>query len=64
MRQYCLPEAQQLVDRNSPHWGGDCWSDYESMAESLRGGLSLTMSGFGYWSHDIGGFEHTLHRCL
>src|SRR5690554_5093037 len=40
------------------HWGGDCWSDYESMAESLRGGLSLAMSGFGYWSHDIGGFEH------
>ncbi len=41
------------------HWGGDCWSDYESMAESLRGGLSLTSSGFGFWSHDIGGFEHT-----
>ena len=41
------------------HWGGDCWSDYESMEESLRGGLSLTSSGFGYWSHDIGGFEHT-----
>ncbi|MDF2484521.1 MAG: glycoside hydrolase family 31 [Herbinix sp.] len=41
------------------HWGGDCWSDYESMAESLRGGLSLTMSGFGFWSHDIGGFEST-----
>lgn len=41
------------------HWGGDCWSDYESMEESLRGGLSLCMSGFGYWSHDIGGFEHT-----
>ena len=41
------------------HWGGDCWSDYESMEESLRGGLSLTSSGFGYWSHDIGGFEGT-----
>ncbi len=41
------------------HWGGDCWSDYESMEESLRGGLSLCMSGFGYWSHDIGGFEST-----
>lgn len=41
------------------HWGGDCWSNYEAMAESLRGGLSLTMSGFGYWSHDIGGFENT-----
>jgi alpha-D-xyloside xylohydrolase len=41
------------------HWGGDCWSDYESMEQSLRGGLSLLMSGFGYWSHDIGGFEQT-----
>lgn len=39
------------------HWGGDCWSDFESMAESLRGGLSLGLSGFGFWSHDIGGFE-------
>jgi alpha-D-xyloside xylohydrolase len=27
------------------------------MAESLRGGLSLGLSGFGFWSHDIGGFE-------
>ena len=41
------------------HWGGDCWSDYVSMGESLRGGLSLTSSGFGFWSHDIGGFENT-----
>ena len=41
------------------HWGGGCWSNYEAMAESMRGGLSLTMSGFGYWSHDIGGFEDT-----
>ena len=39
------------------HWGGDCWSDFEAMAESLRCGLSLCLSGFGYWSHDIGGFE-------
>jgi alpha-D-xyloside xylohydrolase len=41
------------------HWGGDNLSTPQSMAESLRGGLSLTMSGFGYWSHDIGGFEGT-----
>ena len=41
------------------HWGGDCWSDYESMEVSLRGGLSLMMSGFGFWAHDIGGFENT-----
>jgi alpha-D-xyloside xylohydrolase len=39
------------------HWGGDCDSTFPSMAESLRGGLSLAYSGFGYWSHDIGGFE-------
>ena len=41
------------------HWGGDNTSSFESMAESLRGGLSLLSSGFGYWSHDIGGFEGT-----
>ena len=41
------------------HWGGDCESTFEAMAESLRGGLSLASSGFGYWSHDIGGFEGT-----
>lgn len=39
------------------HWGGDCESTFEAMAESLRGGLSLTLSGFGFWSHDISGFE-------
>ncbi len=41
------------------HWGGDCSATYESMAESLRGGLSLALSGFGFWSHDMGGFELT-----
>jgi len=41
------------------HWGGDSDSTFLSMAETLRGGLSLAMSGFGYWSHDIGGFEGT-----
>lgn len=39
------------------HWGGDCESTFVAMADSLRGGLSLTLSGYGYWSHDIGGFE-------
>ncbi|MFD7902397.1 alpha-xylosidase [Kitasatospora sp. NPDC059747] len=41
------------------HWGGDCESHFNAMAESLRGGLSLGLSGFGFWSHDIGGFEGT-----
>ena len=41
------------------HWGGDCHSDYQSMEQTIRGGLSLMLSGFAYWSHDIGGFEDT-----
>jgi alpha-D-xyloside xylohydrolase len=41
------------------HWGGDSTSTYASMAETLRGGLSLSLSGFAFWSHDIGGFEGT-----
>ncbi len=41
------------------HWGGDCNSNYLSMHESLRAGLSLALSGFGFWSHDISGFEGT-----
>jgi alpha-D-xyloside xylohydrolase len=41
------------------HWGGDNTSSFSSMAETLRGGLSLAFSGFAFWSHDIGGFEGT-----
>ncbi|WP_405373060.1 MULTISPECIES: alpha-xylosidase [unclassified Microbacterium] len=41
------------------HWGGDNTSTFPSMAETLRGGLSLAFSGFAHWSHDIGGFEGT-----
>lgn len=41
------------------HWGGDNEATYPSMAESLRGGLSLSACGFGFWSHDISGFGNT-----
>ena len=41
------------------HWGGDNSASYVSMAETLRAGLSMSNSGFGYWSHDISGFEST-----
>jgi len=41
------------------HWGGDNSASYVSMAETLRAGLSMSHSGFGYWSHDISGFEQT-----
>ncbi|KZL35748.1 alpha-xylosidase, partial [Secundilactobacillus collinoides] len=39
------------------HWGGDNLSRYKSMADSLRGGLSFLLSGFGFWAHDISGYE-------
>ena len=39
------------------HWGGDPMSSFEAMGETLRGGMSLGLCGFGYWAHDIGGFE-------
>lgn len=42
------------------HWGGDCESTFNGMAQSLRAGLSLTSSGFGFWSHDIRRFR----RCV
>lgn len=41
------------------HWGGDNSATYVSMAETLRAGLSLSACGFGFWSHDISGFEST-----
>lgn len=48
------------------HWGGDSESTDQGMAASLRGGLSLGLSGFTFWSHDIGGFTvptpEPLHR--
>jgi alpha-D-xyloside xylohydrolase len=46
------------------HWGGDCLATFESMAETLRGGLSLGLCGFAHWSHDISGFEHTATPAL
>jgi alpha-D-xyloside xylohydrolase len=38
------------------HWGGDAANSDTGMAATLRGGLSLGLSGFTFWSHDIGGF--------
>ena len=40
-------------------WGGDPQSDWEGLAASIRGGLSLGMSGNPYHSSDIGGFYGT-----
>ncbi len=39
------------------HWGGDAACTWDGLAGSLRGGLQLGLSGFGYWSHDVPGFH-------
>jgi alpha-D-xyloside xylohydrolase len=39
------------------HWGGDAACSWHGMAGSLKGGLHLGLSGFGFWSHDIPGFH-------
>ena len=38
------------------HWGGDAANTNTAMASTLRAGLSMGLSGFTFWSHDIGGF--------
>lgn len=38
------------------HWGGDAANTNTAMAAELRGGLSFGLSGFSFWSHDMGGF--------
>ena len=48
--------ATACSQRFPVHWGGDCYATYNSMAAQLRAGLSLSISGFSYWAHDIGGF--------
>jgi alpha-D-xyloside xylohydrolase len=48
--------ATSGAQRYPVHWGGDCECTWNGMAQSLRGGLSLGLSGFGFYSHDIGGF--------
>ncbi|MFF2088925.1 alpha-xylosidase [Paenibacillus sp. NPDC058174] len=46
------------------HWGGDAENTDSAMAASLRGGLSLGLSGFTFWSHDIGGFVESSLEAL
>ncbi|MGD8786405.1 MAG: alpha-xylosidase, partial [Phycisphaerales bacterium] len=38
------------------HWGGDPANTDSAMTATLRAGLSMGLSGFSFWAHDIGGF--------
>jgi alpha-D-xyloside xylohydrolase len=46
------------------HWGGDAEITDGAMAGTLRGGLSLGLCGFSFWSHFIGGFSYQSPRNL
>ena len=46
------------------HWGGDAENTNSAMAGELRGGLSFGLSGFSFWSHDVGGFVNKAPRDL
>jgi alpha-D-xyloside xylohydrolase len=46
------------------HWGGDAEASDGGMLGSLWGGLSLGLSGFSFWSHDVGGFFPATPRDL
>ncbi|WP_159517042.1 glycoside hydrolase family 31 protein [Sunxiuqinia indica] len=39
------------------HWGGDSACSWDGLAGSLKGGLHIGLSGFGFWSHDVPGFH-------
>ncbi|MFC7157801.1 alpha-xylosidase [Halomarina halobia] len=41
------------------YWGGDAQPSFNGMHSALRGGLSVSLTGFPFWSHDIGGFRGT-----
>lgn len=45
------------IQRYPVQWSGDSHTTFEDMVCVLRGGLSYSMSGVPFWSHDIGGFQ-------
>lgn len=38
------------------HWGGDNSPNFDNLIPQIEGGLSFGLSGFSFWSQDIGGF--------
>jgi alpha-D-xyloside xylohydrolase len=55
--------------RHPVPWGGDNSPNWHNLAPQMRGGLSLGLSGFTFWSQDIGGFlgdtnDHLLLRWM
>lgn len=45
--------------RHGAKWTGDPEASWQDLAATLRAGLSLSLTGHPFWSHDIGGFHGT-----
>ncbi|HHX02517.1 MAG TPA: alpha-xylosidase [Firmicutes bacterium] len=39
------------------HWSGDCAATWDGLAGTIKAGLHIGLSGFAFWSHDVGGFH-------
>ncbi len=57
MKRSCLARAAWAGSQRYPlHWGGDAATTNTGMLGTLRAGLSFGLSGFSFWSYDMGGF--------
>jgi alpha-D-xyloside xylohydrolase len=59
VRGYRLHMARSAYLGSQPyplHFGGDPETSNDGMAGTLRGGLSLGLCGFTFWTHFVGGF--------
>lgn len=50
-------EGYAGVQRYPFIWAGDWGTEWQWFEPVIRGGLNIALSGVGYWSHCMGGFE-------
>lgn len=51
-------EGYAGIQRYPYIWAGDWPSEWQYFEPVIRAGLNMGLSGVGYWSHNMGGFEH------
>lgn len=51
-------EGYSGIQRYPFIWAGDWPSEWQYFAPVIKAGINIGMSGVGYWSHNMGGFEH------
>ena len=45
------------------HWAGDAAATFDGLAGTICGGLHFGLSGFAFWSHDVGGIQASPTLC-